>query len=422
MIAELLGYGGYDAADAEDAAERIYELEKRLAEPILRPEDFNDPGNYYHPRPIADLIAANPDFDWPAFLEHLGIPEQETIVVTELEYLSAVDAILAATDLETLKDYLKLQILLSTASALSEEMGQTLFDFYGTTLNGVEEREPLAERALSDVNGALGFALGQLYVDEHFPPEAKAEIEKLVARLIAATRVRIEALDWMSPETKETALAKLDAMRVKVGYPDEWRTYEGVTIEESLAETLLSANLAEAKRQFDRIDKPVDREEWHMLPQEVNAYYSPTNNEIVFPAAILQSPFFDYEADPAFNYGGIGATIGHEITHGFDQSGSQFDAEGNLVNWWTRGGPGRVRGAGSGGRRAVRRGRGAAGAERRWRPDDRREHRRHGRSADRLRRAASHARRRGRPRPDRGADPGGALLHRLRLQLGREGT
>ena len=139
----------------------------------------------------------------------------------------------------------------------------------------------------------------------------------------------------MSPETKETALAKLDAMRVKVGYPDEWRTYEGVTIEESLAQTLLSANLAEAKRQFDRIDKPVDREEWHMLPQEVNAYYSPTNNEIVFPAAILQSPFFDYEADPAFNYGGIGATIGHEITHGFDQSGSQFDAEGNLVNWWS---------------------------------------------------------------------------------------
>ena len=176
--------------------------EKRLAEPILRPEDFNDPGNYYQPRPIADLIAANPDFDWPAFLEHLGIPEEETIVVTELEYLSAVDAILAKTDLETLKDYLKLQILLSTASALSEEMGQTLFDFYGTTLNGVEEREPLAERALGDVNGALGFALGQLYVDEHFPPEAKAEIEKLVARLIAATRVRIEALDWMSPETK----------------------------------------------------------------------------------------------------------------------------------------------------------------------------------------------------------------------------
>jgi putative endopeptidase len=335
MIAELLGYGGYAAADAEDAAERIYELEKRLAEPILRPEDFNDPGNYYNPRPIADLIAANPDFDWPAFLEHLGIPEEETIVVTELKYLSAVDAILAKTDLETLKDYLKLQILLSTASALSEEMGQTLFDFYGTTLNGVEEREPLAERALSDVNGALGFALGQLYVDEHFPPEAKAEIEKLVTRLIAATRVRIEALDWMSPETKETALAKLDAMRVKVGYPDEWRTYEGVTIEESLAQTLLSANLAEARRQFDRIDKPVDREEWHMLPQEVNAYYSPTNNEIVFPAAILQSPFFDYEADPAFNYGGIGATIGHEITHGFDQSGSQFDAEGNLVNWWS---------------------------------------------------------------------------------------
>ena len=222
----------------------------------------------------------------------------------------------------------------------------------------------------------------------------------------------------MSPETKETALAKLDTMRVKVGYPDKWRTYEGVTIEESLAQTLLSANLAETKRQLARIGEPVDREEWDMLPQEVNAYYNPTNNEIVFPAAILQSPFFDYQADPAFNYGGIGATIGHEITHGFDQSGSQFDAEGNLVNWWTDGRSGRVRGADGGGRRAVRRGRGAAGAVRRWRPDDRREHRRHGRSADRLRRAAGRAGRRGRPRPDRGAHPGAALLHRLRLSAG----
>jgi predicted metalloendopeptidase len=335
MNAELLTFAGYDEAAAEETAEQVYELEKRLAEPLLRPEEFNDPANYYHPRPVADLIAANPDFDWPTFLEMIGIPEQETVVVTQLAYLDGVDAILEDTDLETLKDYLKLQILQSAASALSEEMGQTVFDFYGTVLNGVEEQAPLQERALDDVNGALGFALGRLYVEEHFPPEAKAEMETLVARLIAATRTRIEALDWITPETKETALAKLDAMRVKVGYPDVWRTYEGATIEESLAQTLLSANLAEARRNFARIGKPVDRDEWLMLPQEVNAYYSPTNNEIVFPAAILQPPFFDYQADPAFNYGAIGATIGHEITHGFDQRGSQFDAEGNLANWWS---------------------------------------------------------------------------------------
>ena len=335
MNAALLSHAGYDVDQAALAAEQVYALEKRLAEPILRPEDYNDPGNYYNPRPVADLTAANPDFDWPDFLDLLGIPDQETVVITELAYLDAVDEIVAATDLEVLKDYLKLQVLWSSASALDEELGAIAFDFYGTTLNGVEEQAPLAERALDDVNGALGFAVGQLYVEEHFPPRAKAEIEALVDGLIAATRVRIEALDWMSPETKETALAKLDAMRVKVGYPDDWRTYEGVTIEESLAQTLLSASLAESRRELARIGKPVDREEWWMLPQQVNAYYDATNNEIVFPAAILQSPFFDFEADLAFNYGGIGATIGHEITHGFDQGGSQFDAEGNLADWWT---------------------------------------------------------------------------------------
>ncbi len=335
MNAALLEAAGYDAEAAADAAARVYELEKRLAEPILRPEDFNDPGNYYNPRPVEDLIAANPDFDWPAFLDVLGIPEQETVVVTELAYLDAVDEIVADADLETLKDYLKLQTLQSAASALSEEMGQIVFDFYGTTLNGVQEQSPLAERALDDVNGSLGFAMGRLYVDEYFPPQAKAEIEALVERLIDATRVRIDALEWMSPETKATAIEKLDTMRVKVGYPDVWRTYEAVTIEESLAQTLLSASLAESKRELGRIGEPVDRDEWGMLPQEVNAYYSPTNNEIVFPAAILQSLFFDVAADPAFNYGGIGATIGHEITHGFDQGGSQFDAEGNFADWWT---------------------------------------------------------------------------------------
>ena len=335
MNASLLEQAGYDAADAQDAAEKVYELEKRLAEPILRPEDFNDPGNYYNPRPVADVIAANPEFDWPAFLNMLGIPDQETVVVTQLKYLEAVDEILNGTDLQTLKDYLKLQVLQGTASDLTEELGNIVFSFYGTTLNGIEEQSPLEERALGAVNGSLGFALGQLYVDEYFPPEAKAAIEELVARLVISTRARIEALDWMSPETKATALGKLDKLRVKVGYPDKWQTYEGVTIEESLAQTQLSASLAESKRQLARIGKPVDRDEWGMLPQEVNAYYNATNNEIVFPAGILQPPFFDYEADDAFNYGGIGGVIGHEITHGFDQGGSQFDAEGNFANWWT---------------------------------------------------------------------------------------
>jgi putative endopeptidase len=257
------------------------------------------------------------------------------VIVTQEAYLDAIDEIVNATNLETIKDYLKLQVLRNTASALTKEMDDTIFDFYGTTLYGVEEQTPDEEQALGAVNGALGFALGKLYVDEYFPPEAKAQIEELVARVKDATRVRIENLEWMTPETKAEALKKLDTMRVKVGYPDEWRTYENVTIGDSYAASVLSANIAEYKRDLARIDEPVDKDEWGMLPQTVNAYYSPTNNEIVFPAAILQPPYFDYQADPAYNYGAIGGTIGHEITHAFDQSGSRFDANGNLENWWT---------------------------------------------------------------------------------------
>src|SRR5215211_3180892 len=318
--AKLLGFAGYDEAEATAAAQRVYDFEKRLAEPLLRPADANDPANYYHPRPVTDLIAANPDFDWPAFLEILGVADQKTVVVTQEAYLDAIDDIVNSTDLETIKEYLTLQVLWNTASALTKEMDDTAFSFYGTTLYGVEEQSPDEEQALGAVNGALGEALGKLYVEEYFPPEAKA---------------RIEELDWMSPETKTKALAKLDTMRVKVGYPDRWRTYENVTIGDSYVASVLSANIAEYKRELARVGGPVDRDEWGMLPQTVNAYYSPTNNEIVFPAAILQPPFFDYQADLAYNYGGIGGTIGHEITHAFDQSGSKFDANGNLVNWWT---------------------------------------------------------------------------------------
>ena len=333
--AKLLGFVGYDEARAAAAAKRVYDFEKRLAEPLLSPEEYTNPQNYYHPRPIADLTAANPDFDWPAFLEILGVAGQKTVIVTQEAYLDAVDGILNATDLETIKDYLTLQVLWNTASGLTKEMDDTAFAFYGTALYGVEEQSPDEEQALGAVNRALGFALGKLYVDAYFPPEAKAQIEELAERIKAATRARIERLTWMSPETKAEALAKLDTMRVKVGYPDKWRTYENVTIGDSYVESLLSANIAEYKRDLARVGGPVDRDEWNMLPQTVNAYYSPTNNEIVFPAAILQAPYFDYQADPAYNYGGIGGTIGHEITHAFDQSGSRFDAQGNLVNWWT---------------------------------------------------------------------------------------
>lgn len=334
ISAKLLGFAGYDEQKAADAAQRVYDFEKRLAEPLLPPEAGNDPANYYHPRPVGDLAAANPDFDWPAFLDMLGVGDQKTVVITEEKYLDAIDEIVKSTDLQTIKDYLALQVLWGTASGLSREMDDTAFSF-ATVLSGVEKQRPDDEQALGAVNGALGEALGNLYVEKYFPPEAKAQIEELVGRIQTATRGRIENLDWMSPETKKEALAKLDTMRVKVGYPDKWRTYENVKIGDSYMASVLSANIAEYKRDLARVGGPVDRDEWGMLPQTVNAYYSPTNNEIVFPAAILQAPLFDYQADPAYNYGAIGGTIGHEITHAFDQSGSKFDANGNLRDWWT---------------------------------------------------------------------------------------
>jgi predicted metalloendopeptidase len=214
-------------------------------------------------------------------------------------------------------------------------MLQTVFDGYYKVLSGQDTLKPLDERIMSAVNGALPDAIGKLYVERYFPPEAKASIESLVGDILAAFHDRLEQNTWMSPVTRDKALAKLAAVRVKVGYPDKWKTYEKVEIGSTYADSMLSASVAEMERQLAKAGKPVDRSEWGMPPQTVNAYYNPGNNEIVFPAAILQPPFFDYQADPATNYGAIGYVIGHEITHGFDLQGSQFDAQGNLNNWWT---------------------------------------------------------------------------------------
>ena len=335
MNAKLLGVAGYDTERATTAAANAYAFEKRLAEPMFRLEAWNDPQNYYNPEPVATLSRANPAFDWPAFLTAMGIPDVETIIVTEPAYLEQVEDIVAETDLETVKDYLKLQLLQQTAESLTEETEQISFDFYRTVLSGVEEQRPLDERVIDSVNDALGFAVGKLYVEEYVSPETKAAVLEMVEHERDAARARIAALDWMAPETREAAIAKLDAMTVKVAYPDKWQTYEAVNIEESLAESLRSAALAETRRWLARVGQPVDPEEWLYLPQTVNAFYDPTSNEFVLLAAFLQPPYFDPEADLASNYGSLGTIIGHEITHGFDQGGSQFDADGNLVNWWT---------------------------------------------------------------------------------------
>jgi len=335
VLAEFLQYGGYTPEEAAASAQAVYDLERALVEPTLTTEEQQDASNYYNPTPIAELAERYPLMDWDAYMAELGLTDVDSLVVTEPRYLDALTGIVESTPIETLKDFVKLEVYWSFADYLDEDIGETAFSFQGGVLGGVEEQRALDERTLDQVSGMLGEAVGRLYVDEYFPPEAKEQVTILVESLIEAFRARIVANPWMTEATKAEALLKLDAMDLKIGYPDTWRTYEAVEVRDSYQASFLSAAVADIQRNLDQIGQPVDREEWFIPPQTVNAFYNPTNNEIVFPAAFLQAPFFDYEADAATNFGGIGYVIGHEITHGFDISGSQFDAEGNLRNWWT---------------------------------------------------------------------------------------
>ena len=333
--AALLGYLGYDATRATAAAQAVYELERSLAEQTLTREEQQDFSLSYSPRTIEELATIYPLMNWERYSDALGIEDVTQLVVSDIQYLEALDGIVRQTPVETLKDYMKLELLWTFASNLSLEIEETAFNFKGRVLNGLEEMSPVEERALNQVNQTLGEALGQLYVVENFPPEAKAQILELIDALRFAFRVRLEANTWMSPEAKAEAFKKLDTLQVKVGYPDEWQSYATVTIDDSYALSTLNAYNALLRRSLDSVGKPVDKTEWITPPQTVNAFYNPLFNEIVFPAAILQPPFFDFRADPASNFGAIGFVIGHEITHAFDLQGSQFDAQGNLRQWWT---------------------------------------------------------------------------------------
>lgn len=333
--AALLQYVGYSEEDATSAASAVLKLEYAIASVMTPETDRNDLQTYNNPRTIAELTELVPGLDWEAWIAAVGWSDVDTIYVDDIKFLEAVSGILEEFGAETVKDYFTTQLIWAAAPYLSEEIGATWFSFIGPVLSGQAERRPLDERGLTAVKNTFPDALGQLYVAESFSPEAKAAIEDLVDNLIEAFRVRIENVDWMSDETKLKALEKLAAMGVKVGYPDKWETYEDIAVGDSFYGTLNNASVASLEENYAELGQPVDREKWSMPVFEVNAYYDPTNNEIVFPAAILQAPFFDAEADPAANYGGIGFVIGHEITHGFDLSGSQFDAEGNISSWWT---------------------------------------------------------------------------------------
>jgi putative endopeptidase len=290
----------------------------------------------YNPTPVSELSTLMPGFDWNSFMDEAGLTGLDTLVVTQLDYMKALDGIISDTDMATWKVFMQWGLINATAGQLNSELDDANFDFYNRTMNGQEEQRPMERRGVSLVNGLLGEAVGKVYVDRHFPPEAKARMETLVQNLLKAYEASISGLDWMSADTRTQALDKLSKFTPKIGYPDKWKDYSSLHIDAGdLFGNLQRASLFEYQEKLDRIGQPVDRTEWGMTPQTVNAYYNPPLNEIVFPAAILQPPFFNMQADDAVNYGAIGAVIGHEIGHGFDDSGSTFDGDGVLRNWWT---------------------------------------------------------------------------------------
>ena len=319
-----------------EAAGTIMALETRLAREQMKKEDTRDMVALYKKIPLDELGTLMPKFNWDGYLSEAGLTELDGLVVMMRDYMRALDDIVVTTDLDTWKTYLKWSALNTMAGRLSEELDAQNFEFYGKILTGTPEQRPMWRRGVATVNGTLGEVVGKVYVKRHFPAEAKERMLTLVGNLISAYEKSIKELDWMTAETKTQALDKLSKFTPKIGYPDEWRDYSALDIEpDDLYGNLQRAAEAEYRRQLNRQGGPVDRSEWGITPQTVNAYYSPPLNEIVFPAAILQPPFFNMAADDAVNYGAIGAVIGHEIGHGFDDSGSTFDGDGVLRNWWT---------------------------------------------------------------------------------------
>jgi putative endopeptidase len=333
-IAKMFDLAGL--ADGAAAADTIMALETRIAAEHMTKEQSRRYLENYKKVELAELPALMPNFNWDGFLAELEISNVPFIGVFTMDYLKALDGIITDTDLDTWKTYLTWSALNNTAGRLTRDLDVQNFEFYGKVLSGTEEQREDWRRATNLVDGTVGEVVGKVYVKRHFPPEAKERMLGLVGNLVKAYEKSIKELDWMTDTTKAEALDKLSKFHPMVGYPDKWRDYSALDIEaDDLYGNIERAALAEFRRQRDRHDGPVDKLEWGINPQTVNAYYHPLNNQIVFPAAILQPPFFNMEADDAVNYGAIGAVIGHEIGHGFDDSGSTFDGDGVLRNWWT---------------------------------------------------------------------------------------
>lgn len=317
------------------AAKTVMDLETSIASKHLEKEKTRDLVGLYNMFSVDTLANIMPKFNWTNYLTEAGLADQKKLGVLMLDYTKALDKIITSTNLETWKTYLKWSVLDANASRLNEALDKQNWEFYSKELRGTKEQRPMWRRGVSTVNGTLGEVVGKVYVKRHFPPEAKEHMETLVENLLKAYEVSIKELDWMSEATKKEALDKLSKFTPKIGYPDKWKSYDIDINPDDLFGNLRRSSLMEYNRELAKLGQPIDKDEWGMTPQTVNAYYNPTMNEIVFPAAILQPPFFDLDAEDAVNYGAIGAVIGHEIGHGFDDMGSTFDGDGAMRNWWT---------------------------------------------------------------------------------------
>ncbi|HWP54833.1 MAG TPA: M13 family metallopeptidase [Pyrinomonadaceae bacterium] len=330
---ELMG----DAPDlAAKQASTVIKIETKLAENSITRIQRRNPEANYHPMTKGALIGLTPDFDWGRYFRNINLPEVGTVNVGQPDFFKAASKLLKEMSLEDWKVYLRWHLVNAASSTLSSKFVEESFNFNGKYLQGTTEMLPRWKRCVASTDRALGEALGQLYVSKTFTPQAKERARTMVANLVAALKDDLTTLNWMSDETRKKAIAKLEAYVRKIGYPDKWRDYEALRVNRgAYYNNAIAAGEFDFRRNLGKIGKPIDRTEWGMSPPTVNAYYNPQFNEIVFPAGILQPPFYDPKADDAFNYGGMGAVIGHEMTHGFDDQGARFDANGNLVMWWT---------------------------------------------------------------------------------------
>ncbi|MBR6843841.1 MAG: M13 family metallopeptidase [Bacteroidales bacterium] len=333
----MAGYDKMSGKKADKLAKMVMDFETRLAKAMNTKLENRDPQATFNRYTVEEAAAFAPNIDWKGYFETMGIMEgMKSFNIAQPKYFAEVNKVMKDADVETLKAYFAWIEILSAASYLSDDFVNANFDFFGKLMSGREENRPRWKRVTSTVEGAMGEALGKLYVERYFPAEAKVRMETLVQNLIEALGQRIDMAEWMTDQTKANAHKKLSTIYVKIGYPNKWRDYSGLEIkDDSYYANVVRSNEFDMAYMFSKINKPVDKDEWLMTPQTVNAYYNPTTNEICFPAAILQPPFFNMEADEAANYGAIGVVIGHELTHGFDDQGRQYDENGNLNDWWT---------------------------------------------------------------------------------------